>query len=116
MLKLKLQLPEAKSRLIGKDPDARKDWRQEEKGTSENEMFGWHDWLGHEFEQALGVGDGQGRLTCYIPWGHKESDITEQLNWTESEMKITLQLKIYQFKETRTELDPILGFQIKFNE
>ena len=68
------------------------------------------------FELTLGIGDGQGGLVCCSSWGHKESDITEQLNWTESEMKITLQLKIYQFKKNRTELDPILGFQIKFNE
>ena len=65
--------PDAKKWLIGKDPDARKDWRQEEKGTIEDEMVGWHHWLsGHEFEQALGVGDGQGRLACCSPWGHKE--------------------------------------------
>ena len=76
--------PDAKSRLIGKDPDLGKDWRQEEKGMIENEMVGWHHQLnGHEFEQALGVGDGQGSLACCSPWGHKESDMTEQLNWTE---------------------------------
>ena len=70
-----------KSQLIGKDPDARKDRRQEEKGTTEDEMVGWHHRLnGHEFEQALGVGDGQGGLVCCSPWGHKESDTTEQLN------------------------------------
>ena len=69
--------------LIGKDPDAWKDWRQEEKGTTEDEIVGWHHWLdGHEFEQALGVGDEQGSLACCNPWGHKESDTTEQLNWT----------------------------------
>ena len=66
----------------GKDPDAGKDWRQEEKGTSEDEMVRWHHWLnGREFEQALGVGDGQGSLACCSPWGCKESDTTEQLNW-----------------------------------
>ena len=59
--------------------------RQEEKGTTEDEMVGWYHWLnGHEFEQALGVGNGQGSLACCSPWGHKESDTTEQLNWTES--------------------------------
>ena len=59
-------------------------WRREEKGMTEVEMTGWHHWLdGHEFEQALGVGDGQGSLVCCSPWGHKESDTTEQLNWTE---------------------------------
>ena len=67
-----------------KDPDAGKDWRQEEKGTTEDEMVGWHHWLnGHEFEQVLGLGDGQGSLTCCSPQSHKESDTTEWLNWTE---------------------------------
>ena len=76
--------PEAKNWLIGKDPDAGKDWRWEEKGTTEDEMAGWHHPLnGHEFEWAPGVGDGQGSLTCCSPWGCKESDTTEQLNWTE---------------------------------
>ena len=69
---------------LGIDPDAGKDWRWEEKGTTEDEMIGWHHWLnGHEFEQAPEVGDGQGSLACYSPWGHKESDTTEWLNWTE---------------------------------
>ena len=73
--------PDAKSWLIGKDPDAGKDWRQEEKGMTEDEMVGWHHVLnGPEFEQAPGVGDGQGSLACYSPWSHKESDMTE-LNW-----------------------------------
>ena len=78
-----LWLPGAKNWLTGKDPLARKDWRQE-KGMTQDEMVGWHHWLdGHEFEQALGVGNGQGSLVCYSPWGHKESDETEWLNWTE---------------------------------
>ena len=88
MLKLKLQYfwpLDAKNWLIWKDPDAGKDWRQEEKGNTEDEMVGWHHWLdGHEFEQALGVGDGQGSLACCSPWGHKELDMTERLNWSES--------------------------------
>ena len=68
--------------IIGKDPDAGKGWRQEEKGTIEDEVVGWHHWLNkHEFEQALGVGDGQGTLACCSPWGHKESDTTERPNW-----------------------------------
>ena len=76
--------PHVKSWLIGKDPDAERDWGQEEKGTTEDEMAGWHPWLdGHEFEWTLGVGDGQGDLACCDSWGHKESDRTEQLNWTE---------------------------------
>ena len=74
---------DVKNWFTGKDPNAGKCWRQE-KGTTEDEMVGWHHWLnGHEFEEALGVGDGQGSLTCYSPWGHKELDKTEQLNWTD---------------------------------
>ena len=73
-----LQSPDAKSWFIWKDSDAGKDWRQEEKGTTEDEMLGWHHRLnGHEFEWALGVGDGEGGLVCYGPWGCKESDMTE---------------------------------------
>ena len=79
-----LWLPDAKNCLTGKDPDAGKDWRQEEKGMTEDEMVGWHHWLdGHEFEQAPGVGDGQGSLACCSPRGHKELVTTERLNWTE---------------------------------
>ena len=64
-------------------PDAGKGWRQEEKGTTEDEMVGWHHWLdGHEFEQAPGVSDGQGSLACFSPWGLKELDTIEPLNWT----------------------------------
>ena len=75
--------PDGKNWLIWKDPDAGKDWRQEEKGTTEDEMVGWHYLLNaHEFEQSLGVGDGQGSLVCCSPWGHKESDTAEWLNWT----------------------------------
>ena len=75
--------PDVKNRLIGKDPNAGKDWRREEKGTVEDEMVGWHHRLyGHEFEQALGIGDGQGSLACCSPWGHKELDTTEWLNWS----------------------------------
>ena len=63
--------PDVKNWLFGKDPDAGKDWKQEEKRTTEAEMVGWHHWLnGHEFEQAPGVGDGQGGLACSSPWGH----------------------------------------------
>ena len=69
--------------LIWNDPDAGKDWRWE-KGTTEDDMVGWYHWLnGHEFEDPAGVCDGQGGLACFSPWGHKESDTTEQLNWTE---------------------------------
>ena len=67
-----------KSQLIGKDPDACKDCGQEKKGKTEDEMVGWHHQLnGHEFEQALGDGEGQGILVCCSPWGHKELDMTE---------------------------------------
>ena len=79
-----LWLPHVKSWLIGKDPDAGRDWGQEEKEMTENEMAGWHHWLnGHEFEWTLRIGDGQGGLACCDSWGHKESDTTERLNWTE---------------------------------
>ena len=76
--------PHAKSCLTGKDSDTGRDWGQEEKGTTEDEMAGWHNQLdGHEFGWTPGVGDGQGDLACCNSWGHKESDTTEQLNWTE---------------------------------
>jgi len=67
------------------DPKPWKDWRQEKKGMTEDEMVGWHHQLnGHEFEWTPGVGDGQGGLACCNPWGHKELDTTERLNWTEA--------------------------------
>ena len=76
--------PDVKNRLTGKDLDAGKDWRQEEKGTTKDEMVGWHHRLNEdEFEQALGVGDGQGSLVCRSSRGRKESDTTEWLNWNE---------------------------------
>ena len=76
-----LWIPDIKSWLLGKDPDAGKDWRQEEKGMTEDYMVGWHHWLnGYGFEQAPKVGDGQASLVCFSPWGCKESDMTEQLN------------------------------------
>ena len=77
--------PDAKNWLILKDPDAGKDWGREEKGTTGDEMVGWHHQLsGPEFEWTPGVGDGQGGLSCYSPWGRKESDMTERQNWTGS--------------------------------
>ena len=76
--------PHTKSWLIGKDSDAGRDWGQEEKGTTKDEMAGWHHQLnGREFEWTPGVGDGQGGLACCNSWGRKESDTTERLNWTE---------------------------------
>ena len=96
--------PVAKNWLIWKDPEAEKDWRQEEKGTGgEDEMVGWHHWLnGHEFKQALVVGDGQGSLACYCPWCCKESDRTEQLNWTE--------LKWRRMGEKREEIGDLVSW------
>ena len=79
--------PHAKSWLIRKDPDAGRDWGQEEKGTTEDEMAGWHHRLdGRAFGWTPGVGDGQGGLACCDSWGCKESDTTERLNWTKSEI------------------------------
>ena len=74
--------PNEKSWLIWKDPDAGKDWGQEEKGTTEDELAGWHHWL-DEHDLSTGVGDGQGGLVCCDSWGCKESDMTERLNWTD---------------------------------
>ena len=75
--------PDVKSWLIGKDRDAGRDWGQEETGTTEDEMVGWHHWLnGHGFGWTPGVGDRQGGLACCSSWGHKELDMTEWLNWT----------------------------------
>ena len=83
--------PDAKSQLIRKDPIAGKDWRQEEKGMTEDKMAGWHHSLnGHEFEQALGDGEGQGSLVCCSPWGHKESYMTE---WLNNKNKIAMERK-----------------------
>ena len=76
--------PDAKSWLIWKDPDGGKYWGQEEKGMTEGEMVEWHHLLnGHEFGWTPGVGDGQGGLACCSPWRHKQSDVTEWLNWAE---------------------------------
>ena len=76
--------PDVKNWLIWKDPDVGKDWRQEEKGTAEVEMVGWHHRLdGHGFGWTPGVGDGQGGVACCSSWGCRESDTTERLNWTE---------------------------------
>ena len=88
-----------KSWLTGKDSDAERDWGQEEKGTTEGEMAGWHHRLdGHEFEWTLGVGGGQGCLACWDSRSHKESDTTEQLNWTE--------LNRYRYRYKYIDIDP----------
>ena len=112
--------PDVKNWLTGKDLDAGKDWRQEEKGTTEDEMVGWHHWLNaHEFGQALGVDDGQGSLACCSPWGRKESDITEQLNWTISLLLIFryswqfFPIFSFQFFITLIQSVPLGSFQIK---
>ena len=75
---------DSKNWLIWKGPNAGKDWRQQEKGMTEDEMAGWHHWLDrHEFEQAVEVDDGQGSLACCSPWSCKEWNTTEQLNWND---------------------------------
>ena len=85
--------PDVKSWLIGKDPDAGKDWGQEEKGTTEDEIVGWHCRLnGHGFGWTLGVSDGQGGLVCCGSWGRKELDMTERLNWTKLSMRQVVRL------------------------
>ena len=84
--------PHAKSWLIGKDSDAGRDWGQDEKGMTEDEMAGWHHWLdGPESLWTPGVGDGQGALACCDSWGRKESDTTKRLNWTELNWKSYLE-------------------------
>ena len=91
---------DAKNWLIGKDPDVEKDWRQEEKGMTEDEMVGWHHWLGgHEYERTPGVGDGQGGLSCWSPWGCKESDTTERLDWTELIQWNTMYAPCHSYKQ-----------------
>ena len=83
--------PDAKNQLIGKDPDAGKDWGQEEKAVTEDKMVGWHhQFNGHKFGWNPGVGDGQGGLVCCSPWGLKESDTTERLKWTEQTLYSSL--------------------------
>ena len=88
--------PYAKSWLIGKDSDAGRDWGQEEKGMTEDEMAGWHHRLdGHESEWTLGVGDGQGGLVYCNSWCLKESDMTERLNWTELKQEAELRTLVF---------------------
>ena len=101
--------PDAKNYLIWKDPDAGKNWRWKEKGTTEDEIVGWHHGPdGREFEQALGVGDGQGSLACCSLWGRKESDMTELLNWTdETEVTIYAKKCCHPFIFTNTQIIPV---------
>ena len=111
MLKLKLNTwpPDAKNQLVGKEPDAGKDWRQEEKGTTEDKMVGCPHWLdGHEFEQAPGVGDEQGSLACCNPRGHKELDMTEGLiKLKHTEKLLLLHIILVLWTYTNQEVDLI---------
>ena len=107
--------PHANSWLIGKDPDAGRDWGQEEKGTAEDEMAGWHHWLdGHEFEWTPGVGDGQGGLVCCDSWGRKESDTTEWLNWTGTALSLMLLpcIGLKVLREANNSQGLLLGLQL----
>ena len=93
--------PDAKSWLVEKDPDAVKEWRQEEKGPTNDELVGWHHQLhGHGFGWTPGDGDGQEGLACYSPWGCKESDMTERLNWTENQTWFQKLSWIWQHKKS----------------
>ena len=92
--------PDVKSWLIWEDPDAGKDWGQEEKGTTEDKMAGWHHRLiGHGFGWTLGVGDGQGVLECCGSWGHTELDTSERLNWAEQEKKICINTNTWRLNK-----------------
>ena len=93
--------PDVKNWLIWKDPDAGKDWGQEEKVITEDEMVGWHhQHNGHVLGWTPGVADGQGGLACYGSWDRKESDTTEQLNWTENIELLSLSLSLHIYKHT----------------
>ena len=99
---LTLWAPDAKSQLAGKDPDAGKDWGQEEKWATEDEMAGWHHWLkGHEFEQTQGDGKGQGSLASCSSWGCKESDTAQWLNKNNKWLKLR-QLTILSVEEEKS--------------
>ena len=104
-----LWLPYVKSQLIGKDPDAGKDWGQEEKWAVEDEMFGWHHCFnGHEFEQTLGNSEGQGSLACCSPWGHKELNTIEQRRWT-TQLLISMRIKRHYASKMKDFLKTGLG-------
>ena len=88
--------PDAMSQLIRRNPDAGKDWRQEEKGVTEDEIVGWHQWVnGHEFAQTPGDGDGQGSLACCSLWDHKELDMTEQLYNRSNHLIVPMQNNVF---------------------
>ena len=96
--------PHVKSWLIGKKSDAGRDWGQEEKGTTEDEMTGWHHWLdGRESEWTPAVGDGQGGLVCCDSWGCKESDMTERLNWSLHEVNYKIWTEFHTNLYSNTE-------------
>ena len=100
--------PHVKSWLIGKDSDAGRDWGQEEKGTTEDEMAGWHHQVdGCESEWITGVGDGQGGLACCDSWGRKESDTTEWLTWNEEISNVKLNLFVLSPTRTRLTCVPL---------
>ena len=102
--------PDVKSWLIGKHSDAGRDWGQEEKGTTEDEMAGWHHWLdGHEFEWTPAVGDGQEGLACCHSRGHKESDTTEWLNWTELKHPASFSLSFTHLRDTQNTLNLVFS-------
>ena len=106
--------PHAKCWLIGKDSDAWRDWGQEQKGTTEDEMAGWHHRPYEcEFGWTLGVGDGQGGLACCDSWGRKEIDTTEQLNWTKQDMSLMKKIQLYlYFAITYSHLQEEITLQI----
>ena len=107
--------PHSKSWLIGKDSDPGRDWGQEEKGTTEDEMAGWHHQLdGREFEWTPVDGDGQGGLACCNSWGLKESDTTEWLNWTELNI-IQMLLSIWGIPEKPANVNLYMKFEIFFS-
>ena len=102
-----LWLPDAKNWLAGKDPDAGKDWRQQEKQTTEDEMVGWHHWLnGYEFEKALGVGDRQGSLVCFSPFGYPKGPQTWNCHYANTSFSCFLCLPS-ELKNSKT-ISPIL--------
>ena len=105
--------PDVKNWLIGKDPDAGKEWRRE-KGTTEDEMVGWHHQLnGYGFGWTLAVGEGQGGLACCSSWGHKELDTTERLNWTELQRFMGFYTKSYSVFTDRSTMKNIFSMQRK---
>ena len=112
--------PDAKSWPIGKDPDVGKDWGQEEKGMTEDEMVEWHQWLtGHEFGWTPGVGDGQEGLACCSAWGRKESDTTEWLNgretWNNHILWIKNSIIYFESDMWLADISPILLFAFSFH-